>query len=457
MTPAARISAAIEILDGLDAPDAPPADKAMADWGRGNRFAGSKDRQAIASLVYGVLRRRGQIDWWLHRVNGLRGPDDPPSARDRVLIQLLLGEGARLTQLEKDFDGERFSPEPLSLREKRIAIELTDQRGFELGCQPFQAAANAPEWLAERMQTLYGENAAAEAAAYLQEAPVDLRVNTLKADRAAAKAALSAEGLEAVETPLSPVGLRLAGRAPLSGTKAFKDGLVEPQDEGSQLAALLTDARPAMRVVDFCAGAGGKSLALAAQMNNTGRLVACDVSEARLKRAAQRLKRAGVFIVERKPLTSERDKWVKRAAQPKGGKKSLYDRVLIDAPCTGTGTWRRNPDQKWKTAQRDLFRLTDIQEQILESAARLVTPGGRLIYVTCSWLREENEAQIERFLRERPDFFPFPIADVWAETVGAMGGGPCPAEEGATSLRLTPAQQGVDGFFVAVMGRKLTT
>jgi 16S rRNA (cytosine967-C5)-methyltransferase len=401
MTPGGRISAAIEILEGLNAPPdgqgAPPADKAMADWARGNRFAGSKDRQAIAGMVYGVLRRRGQIDWWLDRVRA-GAPGAEPTARDRLLIWLLLGEGWRLTDLEAAFDGERFSPEPLSQREKRVAIELGTQRGFEFGCQPVEAKANAPEWLAQRFQAVYGAEAARQAAAYLEEAPVDLRVNSLKADRPAAKAALAAEGIEAAETPLSPLGLRLKSRAPLSGTEAFKQGLIEPQDEGSQLAALLVDARPGQRVVDFCAGA----------LQALGRAL-----EAR------------------------------------------FDRVLVDAPCTGTGTWRRNPDQKWRTAERDLFRLMETQGAILESAARLVVPGGRLVYVTCSWLREENEAQIERLLNERPDFFAYPIRDVWDETVGALGGGDCPAADGATNLRLTPLEQGVDGFFVAVLGRKL--
>jgi 16S rRNA (cytosine967-C5)-methyltransferase len=460
MTPGARLSAAIDILDRLARDHTAPADKVMADWGRGNRYAGSKDRQAIAGIVYGVLRRRGQIDWWLERVQGVEPNAETgsraPTARDRVLVWLQLGEGWRLTDLEKACDGERFAPDRLKMREKRVAIELTDQRGFNLGCQPLSALANAPEWLADRFAKVYGpDDAPRQAAAYLNEAPVDLRVNSLKGDRQAAKAALAAEGLNLRETGLSPIGLRLNERAPLSGTQAFKDGLVEPQDEGSQLASLLVDAKPGMRVVDFCAGAGGKALALAAQMNNTGRLVACDTSEARLKRAAQRLKRAGVFIVERRPLSSERDKWVKRAATAKGGKGSLFDRVLIDAPCTGTGTWRRNPDQKWKTAERDLFRLLEIQQQILDSAARLVTPGGRLIYVTCSWLAEENENQITQFLGARPDFFPYPIHDVWDETVGAQGGGDCPAAPGGTSLRVTPADQGVDGFFVAVLGRKL--
>lgn len=451
MTPGGRLSAAIDILEILVTPDAAPADKVLADWARANRYAGSKDRQAIATMVYGVLRRRGQIDWWLERTRGIDAGHSP-TARDRVLVWVQLGEGWRLTDLEKACDGTRFAPEPLRMREKRVAIELTSQRGFDLGCQPVAARVNAPEWLAARFADIYGERADAEASAYLEEAPVDLRVNTLKADRAAAKAALAEEGVVAVETPLSPVGLRLAGRAPLSGTRAFKQGLVEPQDEGSQLAALLTDARPGQRVVDFCAGAGGKSLALAARMNNTGRLVACDTSENRLKRAAQRLKRAGVFIVERRPLTSERDKWVKRAA---GAKGSLHDRVLIDAPCTGTGTWRRNPDQKWKTTEADLARLTEIQGQILDSAARLVAPGGRLVYVTCSWLVEENEARVAAFLAERPDFFAYPIADVWAETIASRDGGACPAPAEATSLRLSPGAQGVDGFFVAVMGRKL--
>jgi 16S rRNA (cytosine967-C5)-methyltransferase len=228
---------------------------------------------------------------------------------------------------------------------------------------------------------------------------------------------------------------------PLGGLAAFKEGLVEVQDEGSQIAALLVGAGPGMRVVDFCAGVGGKTLALAAGMENRGKLVACDVSARRLERAVRRLRRAGVNNVERRVLSGERDKWVKRHA---GG----FDRVLVDAPCLGTGTWRRNPDGKWRATPNDLAELVVRQHDILHSAARLVRRGGRLVYATCSLLREEDEAQAEAFLMAEPEFSLVPAARAWAETIG----GPSPG--GERYLRLTPAQHGTDGFFVAIFDRR---
>ncbi len=444
MTPGARISAAIDLLDRLALADAPPADKLLADWARGNRYAGSKDKAAIAQAVYGVLRRRGQIDWWLKRCQG-----GVPTSRARMLIWLLLGEGLRLTDLDSRFTGERHDPSPLTAVEKRVAVELAVQRGFALGCQPVPVASNVPDFLGDALTSLYGDDAARQLAAHGDEAPVDLRVNSLKGTVEEAAVALREEGISATPTQLSPFGLRLPERRPLSGTKAFKDGLIEPQDEGSQLAALLVEARPGMKVVDFCAGAGGKTLALAAAMGNSGRIVACDVSEARLKRAQQRFKRAGVFNVEPRHLSSERDKWVKRRkAKFDGG----FDRVLVDAPCSGSGTWRRNPDQKWSLTSEGLNELTGKQAGILESAARLVSPGGRLIYVTCSILREENEEQIDRFLAENQSFFAHPIQEVWQ---ASLPGVDCPVDADAMHLRLTPADHGTDGFFVAVLGRKL--
>jgi 16S rRNA (cytosine967-C5)-methyltransferase len=209
------------------------------------------------------------------------------------------------------------------------------------------------------------------------------------------------------------------------------------QDEGSQIAGLLADARPGMRVVDFCAGAGGKTLALAAGMANRGKIVACDVSAHRLERAARRLRRAGVNNVERRALTDERDKWVKRHA-------GSFDRVFVDVPCLGTGTWRRNPDAKWRATPQDLAELVLRQQQILRSAARLVRPGGRLVYATCSLLREEDEAQAESFLVAEPQFSVVPAARAWGETIGGASPG------GERYLRLTPARHSTDGFFVAI-------
>jgi 16S rRNA (cytosine967-C5)-methyltransferase len=274
--------------------------------------------------------------------------------------------------------------------------------------------------------------------------PVDLRVNLIKTDRDGARRALAAEKIYAEPTPLSPIGLRLKERAPLSGLAAFKDGLVEVQDEGSQLAALLLGARPGMRIVDFCAGAGGKTLALAAAMKNRGKIVACDTAGWRLDRSGQRLRRAGASNVERHALASERDPWVKRHAKS-------FDRVLVDAPCLGVGSWRRNPDAKWRSTPQDLAELQVRQHDILASAARLVKPGGRLAYVTCSLLIEENEAQAERFLAETADFALVPMTQAWAETIGT----PCPTPTpyGGDFLRLTPAQHGTDGFFVALFER----
>ncbi len=251
-------------------------------------------------------------------------------------------------------------------------------------------------------------------------------------------------GSVAEPTPWSPIGLRLAGRTPLAGLAAFGDGLFDVQDEGSQIAALLVGARPGMRVVDFCAGAGGKTLALAAGMANRGKLVACDVSARRLDRAARRLRRAGVGNVERRVLESERDKWVKRHA-------GSFDRVLVDAPCLGTGTWRRNPDAKWRSGPEDLVELQERQQQILRSAARLVRPGGRLVYATCSLLREEDEVQAEDFLAAEPGFSALPGARAWDEAIGGMS----PA--GEQYIFLTPARHGTDGFFVALFERRSET
>jgi 16S rRNA (cytosine967-C5)-methyltransferase len=234
--------------------------------------------------------------------------------------------------------------------------------------------------------------------------------------------------------------MRVEGRPPLSTRKAFLDGLVEVQDEGSQLVALLAEAAPGMRVCDFCAGAGGKSLAIAAAMGNRGHIVACDISGPRLDGATRRLRRAGVHNVERKHLDSERDQWVKRHA---GG----FDRVLVDAPCSGTGTWRRNPDGKWSLTPEDINELVALQQRILDSAARLVKPGGRLIYATCSLLPAENERQAEAFLAGRSGFKALRVPEIWARAIG----GECPS--GNTYLHLSPARHSTDGFFVAVFER----
>ncbi len=408
----------------------------IGEYFRRHRFAGQKDRAQISQHIYAVLRRRAAIDWWIGHLGG----PAVPSTRLRVLAALTLVEGWSPEAVERACDGDRFRPMPLTDSETEIVGGLAG-RSLEHPGMPGHVSGNYPEWLEPALAESFGSTLGEEMAAMAGEAALDLRANKIRGDRATIARGLAAEGVKARPTPLSPLGLRVQGRIPLSTLDSFKSGAVDVQDEGSQVAALLAMARPGMRVVDFCAGAGGKTLALAASMENKGHLVACDVSETRLTRSAQRLRRAGVTNVERRTLSTERDKWIKRHA---GG----FDRVFVDAPCTGTGTWRRNPDAKWRLDPGDIERLTALQSQILASAGRLVKPGGRLIYATCSFLADENERQVARFLESFPEFALLPITAVWHEALAT----PCPVE--TEMLRLTPARHGTDGFFVAVMARR---
>lgn len=436
MTPGARVEAAIQLLNVIDQGRA-PADDVVSEYFRRHRFAGVKDRAAISGHVYAVLRRRAELDWWIARL----APHLTTDGRTRLLVALVLIQGWKPDDVRRACDGDRFRPASLSNEEDRLISVLTDKelRHDEM---PPHVAGNFPSWLEPYLEAALGSDLAREVEALNRSAALDLRVNTLKLNRETARVTLARDKIDATRTQYSPIGLRVVERIPLSTLAIFRNGGVEVQDEGSQLAALLTDAQPGMRVVDFCAGAGGKTLALAASMANRGHLVACDVSARRLERATQRLRRTGASIVRRQPLTSHRDKWVKRHAQS-------FDRVLIDAPCTGTGTWRRNPDAKWRLKPDDVIELVRLQADILDSAQRLVKAGGRLVYVTCSLLREENEEQVVRFLETHPDFSLLPLSEVWHRVVGSD----CPLR--GPMLRLSPARHGTDGFFVAVMERTI--
>ncbi len=435
MTPGARINAAIGILETLAQPNPPPMDQFLSQWGRRNRYAGSGDRAAIAALVYGVVRRRAQLDWWLAETGGTAVP------RGRVLAFLVLGQGETPNDLEQAFAAGRYSPPPLSVAEldrvRRLAGQDLDAAG-----QPAPVRANLPDWLYDRLAAALGTDAEREFAALLEEAPVDLRVNALAGSVEDAVASLAGDGIDAVPGRLSPLALRLAGRRPLGATAAFKSGRVEVQDEGSQVVAALVDARPGMRVLDLCAGAGGKTLAMAAAMQNRGRILACDVAARRLNQAAGRLGRAGVHIVERRAIEGTDDPALQEL---RGG----FDRVLVDAPCTGTGTLRRRPDLRWTLTPQDVAREADTQARLLAAAAPLVAPGGRLVYATCSMLREENEATVDGFVAAAAQFHALPVEGVWAETLG----GECPGA--GAYLRLAPARDGTDGFFLAILERRL--
>lgn len=430
MTPAARLAAAIDLLDAIEAAARRPADAVAADFFRNRRFIGSGDRRAVADRVWRVLRSRRRLGWWLERI-GLA-----PAPHLLVAAGLLL-EGWNFPGLLQSFSGGRYAPRALAEAEagalSRLAGHTLDHPEM-----PEPVRLEIPDWLLPHLAARFGPALEPEMASMAEPAPLDLRVNLLKGTREAARAALGAERIAATPTPLSPWGLRVEGRRPVTGGPAFQSGLVEIQDEGSQLVAALVGAGADMRVVDWCAGAGGKTLALAMTMGNRGHIVACDVSEARLAAAVRRLRRAGVHNVERH-LTSPGDKWAKRRA-------GSFDRVLVDAPCTGTGTWRRNPDARLRLAADDLAELRPKQARILDDAAVLVRPGGRLIYATCSLLPEENEIQVEDFLIRHPDYTILPLDQGWTLPTPPPGAGPF--------LSLTPRRHGTDGFFGAILQRR---
>ena len=436
MSPAARIQAAIELLDLILSSDV-PADASVAAYLRDRRYIGSGDRRDLVEGAYAVLRSRAALGWWI----GRSGAGAEISGRTLMIAALTLLEGWDADRIAGSFDGGRYRPEPLS-REERALARALEGHSIAHPDQPPPVRLEYPEWLVPKLTQAFGARLEPEMAALMREAPLDLRANLIKATREQARAALAEAGLEAGETPLSPWGLRLPGRVALGTVPAFKAGLVEVQDEGSQLIALLTDARPGSRVCDFCAGAGGKTLALAATMENKGQITACEVLPGRLDRSAVRLRRAGVHTVERVPIEHERDPWVKKH-------KGRFDRVLVDAPCSGIGTWRRNPDAKWRLTPERLAELTQLQERILASAARLVKPGGRLVYATCSLLTEENEAQVAAFLAEHAEFAQVRVAQVWAALLPET-----PVPTTGPTLTLTPASHGTDGFFLAVLERK---
>lgn len=438
MRDGARLAAAIEVLEAVAATDR-PADRVLDRYLKDRRYIGGSDRGAIARRVWGVMRRRARLDWWIRKA----GKGLQRDARGRVLADVVVSDGLGVGETAALFDGSRHAPVALTGDEgaalRRLAGEPLDHPDM-----PPAVRAECPNWVWPRMEAVFGPEAEAAVRALGDEASFDLRVNPLAgADREAVIAELAVASVPAAPTPLSPLGLRLDRRRPVDLMPAFRAGRIEVQDEGSQLAAMLVGAAPGQLVVDYCAGAGGKALALAADMANRGRLILYDVSKARLDRAAVRLRRSGVNNAERRHLV-DGDKSAKRLA----GKA---DRVLVDAPCTGTGTWRRNPDAKWRYDAGALAEITAGQRMILERAAALVRPGGRLVYVTCSVLTEENEAVVDGFLDETTAFHALPVATVWAETVAARGGPACPGD--GRYLRLSPHRHATDGFFVAVLER----
>lgn len=435
MMPGGQIAASIEILETLqDAWDdgkSLPVDALMGNYFRSRRYIGAKDKGFISRRVYGVLRKGGILLWYVEQ-SGMR-----PGPRALVLAELVTGEGHDLDKLEEYFSGERHAPAALNAKEKAFIKDAQ----YPTTTMPEWMRLNVPEWTLPYLKARFGEQLAEEIGALNEEAPLDLRVNTLKTTREDAQKRLMKEGFAPVDTPYSPVGLRLIKRGAIFSTKTFQEGLIEVQDEGSQLVALLANAQPGQKVIDFCAGAGGKTLALAAQMQNKGRILAWDTSESRLERSKDRLRRAGVDNVQRHAIASENDPFIKRH-------KASADCVLIDAPCSGSGTWRRNPDLKWRFNKQDLQEILAMQKSILESASRLVKPGGKLVYVTCSIFREENEEQISAFLAEKSDFSVVSPSEIWNNLNMQE------ASLSESFAVFTPYRFGTDGFFAAILQKQ---
>lgn len=387
MTPAARVQAAIELLDSVivaAAAQGAPADRILSEWFKANRFAGSKDRRAIRELVFAAIRACGPA----------------PASGRAAMLRLAAGNDA----LAGLFDGSGYGPAAVS------DGEAAAEGGI------------APGWLAARLTD--SAIAGPEAEALLERAPLDLRVNTLKADRATLRLPREAVPSDA------PYGLRLEPGTPVEQWDAWREGLVEVQDTGSQLACLAVAARPGETVIDLCAGGGGKTLALAAEMANEGRLIASDTDRQRLSRLAPRAERAGARMIETRLLDPGRE------IEALGDLAEAADAVLVDAPCSGVGTWRRNPEARWRLTPGALDRLVAAQAHLLDLAARLVRPGGRVVYVVCSLLDEEGAEQFDAFLARHPRFAAAPL-ELPLGTARGQG------------LRLTPFRDGTDGFFIA--------
>ena len=431
MTPAARVSAAIEVLADIEARRRPAAD-ALKDWGLSHRFAGSGDRAAIAGLAYDALRRKASAAW-------IMGEATPRA--------VVLGMLRRERELGPDAiaalaDGARHAPAPLTAAERdRLANGTLDDA-------PPHVVGDYPEWLDPQLTATFGEARAEEGAALASRAPLDLRVNTVKAEREKAADALA--HLFPQPTRWSPWGLRLVlaseAKSPaVHAEPAFLKGQVEVQDEGSQVAALLTAARAGEQVVDLCAGAGGKTLALAAMMENHGQIYATDLDKRRLAPIHERLERAGARNVQVRTPRGKED-----AVADVAGRADL---AVIDAPCTGTGAWRRNPDAKWRVRPGALAERVKEQALALDRAAGLVKPGGRIAYITCSVLDDENGAQVRGFLAQHSDFAVIPPAEATqalGERALLFRRAVMMSDEG---LLMTPRRTDTDGFYVALLRR----
>lgn len=422
-----RLAAAIEVLDDMERRHRPVAE-ALKDWGLSHRFAGAGDRAAIGNIVYDALRRKRSGEW-------LFGAETPRARAFSALIR----EGERTPQsLNAELTGDRFAPELLSEEEiRRFNDSAID------GAPP-AIAADCPDWCVPLFERAFGTDWVAECAALATRPPLDLRVNTLKSDRQKVMAALSPSGAQA--TAIAKQGVRIPpiagnGRHPnVQVEPAFQKGWFEVQDEGSQIVAALAASQAPAQILDYCAGAGGKTLALSAALENHGQIFAYDADKARLAPIFDRVRRSGSRNVQ-----------IMTAADALDTHDGAMDLVLVDAPCTGSGTWRRRPDAKWRLTDRQLDVRRKEQSDILDRASSFVRPGGMLAYITCSLFREENSDQIEAFCARNPAFRLLDHVALW--NAAFPGKGDKVRIDPEAGIVLTPLRTATDGFFFAALER----
>lgn len=431
MKQSARIQSVIDINERI-ARSKIPMDNTLRDFMAQRRFIGSKDRADIVERVYRIMRCHARLGWHITQA----GAADTPRAR--VIADLVINDHLGPQEVDALFDGDKYGPHPLSEEDRALADALKGKK-LDDAAMPDDVCAECPAWALDKLRARFGDSFPDQMKVMQDAAPLDLRVNTLKSSVEDAVSSLKGQKVYAEPTPLSPIGLRVSGKPYMAQTKAFLKGIVEIQDEGSQLIALACNAKPGMRVLDYCAGGGGKTLGIAAMMENKGNIVAMDNDARRLDKGRGRYKKAGVHNVELRCLADDTHrKWLRR-------QKGTMDVVLIDAPCSSSGTWRRNPDLRWRHYGPSLEEILATQADILERVADKVKPGGRLVYATCSLFAEENEDQIDKFLANHADYKILPIAEAMPEGVQVPCEGPY--------LRVSPADHNTDGFFTAVLVR----
>ncbi len=423
-----RLQGAIEVLADIEARKRPVAD-ALKDWGLSHRFAGSGDRAAIGNIVYDALRMRLSHAW-------LMGDDSASALAHAVLFRQW---GLTPEALAAELDGDKFAPEAPS------AETLAAFAARKLEDAPRHVQGDIPEWVEPSFQRAFGDRWLGEAQALCERPTLDLRANALKADRAKVVKALERAGAQA--SKIARFGIRIpagegASRLPnVTAELSFQKGWFEVQDEGSQIVADLVLPEEGDQVLDYCAGGGGKTLAMSAAMHNKGQVHAYDSDRRRLAPIIERLKRAGTRNVQ---VHDERNGLLRL--------RGKFDKVLVDAPCTGTGTWRRRPDTKWRLTQKNLDERTSQQQEAMAQAGEFVRPGGALLYVTCSVLPEENEAQVNRFAAQNPDFEVMETLSSWETLFGKET--PRPISSDGKTITLTPASTDTDGFFFCRLQRR---